>query len=82
MNDQAYLQGFIDKCAEHGVDPERLVKVANMKKVIAGKAVKAVQAAKPPMDAVSRQAQAWDRLLQRMSPEERQVFLDRVLMRD
>lgn len=27
MND-AYVQGFIDKCAEHGVDPETLIKVA------------------------------------------------------
>ena len=27
MNDQ-YVQGFIDKCAERGIDPQKLVKLA------------------------------------------------------
>jgi len=26
----AYTQGFIDKCAEHGVDPEELAKQASL----------------------------------------------------
>lgn len=26
--DRSYAQGFIDKCAERGVDPDRLIKLA------------------------------------------------------
>jgi len=33
MYDAEYLQGFISKCAEHGVDPEALVKQAKLGKV-------------------------------------------------
>jgi hypothetical protein len=28
MNTDSYARGFVDKCAEHGVDPEQLVKTA------------------------------------------------------
>lgn len=34
MDKQAYVQGFIQKCAEFGVDPEKLASTKLMKKVL------------------------------------------------
>ena len=44
MNKQAYDQGFIDACNANGVDPQALVKVAQLGKILelAGKGSKAV----------------------------------------
>jgi len=76
MND-AYRQGFVDRCASQGVDPKQLAKSAAMSKVIKGVASAAHKATKTTdLSPILKRVQAamkkrWDK----MSPDERSKSL-------
>ena len=78
----AYTKGFMSKCSELGVNATTLLKFSALQKAIASKLVVPGAKALSSSGAAERQAKAWERLLAKMDPLERQKFLDRVLMRD